>query len=101
MRFPPRQVISEMLAFNRAYREHLEKCQVAGCSPTGDYQEALREADRLYHLWDAIRDSRCEYYYITVRRQALKKVRDLIGDDAFYNGNFPPHVPVWRFQRID
>jgi hypothetical protein len=101
MRFPPRQVVSDLLTFNRTYREHVEKCQIAGASPSPDQQEVLNEVDRLYTIWDAIRDCRCEYYYITVRRQALKKVRELIGDDAFYNGNYPPHVPVWRFQRID
>jgi len=100
-RFPPREAVSEMLAFNRAYRELIEKCQVAGAAPGQDYQETLREVDRLYQVWDAVRDSRCEYYYITVRRQALKKVRTTIGDAAFYNGHYPPHVPVWRFQRID
>lgn len=101
MRFPPRQVVSELLGFNRSYREHLEKCRVAGATPDRNFDEVLAEVDRLYHLWDAVRDSRCEYYYITVRRQALKKVRDTIGEAAFYNGIFPPHVPLWHFRRID
>jgi hypothetical protein len=101
MRFPSRQLIGEMLTFNRNYREHLEKCKIAGTTPNQDFQQALQEVDRLYQIWDAIRDSRCDYCYIPVRRSALKKVRDLIGEDAFYSGNFPPHVPLWRFQRID
>jgi hypothetical protein len=101
MRFPPRQMVSELLSFNRSYKEHLEKCRVAGATPDPDFDETLAEVDCLYHLWDAIRDSRCEYYYVTVRRQALKKVRDTVGEEAFYNGNFPPHVPLWRFRRID
>lgn len=101
VRFPPRQVVSELLAFNRSYREHLEKCHVAGTTPTEDYTQAVQEVDRLHQVWDAIRDSRCDYCYVNVRRQALKRVRDLIGETAFYSGAYPPHVPVWRFQRID
>jgi len=101
MRFPSRAAVSELLAFNRAYREHLEKRKELERTSAYGYQEALEEADRLFQLWDSIRDTRCEYYYVTVRRQALKRVRDTMGTAAFYNGIYPPHVPVWRFQRID
>ena len=59
------------------------------------------EVDRLYQIWDTTRDARCEYYYIHVRRGALKKLRDAVGEEAYYSGTLPPHVPVWRFARID
>ena len=39
-------------------------------------RSAMKETDRLYHVWDAVRDSRCDYYYVTVRRQALKKLKE-------------------------
>ena len=35
------------------------------------------------------------------RRKALSKLRDIIGEENFYNGILPPIVPVWRFQLID
>jgi hypothetical protein len=38
---------------------------------------------------------------VTVRRQALKKLRETVGEDAYWSGCLPPHVPVWRFARID
>jgi hypothetical protein len=101
MRFPCRELTAELLAFNRAYREQLERCRCVDAANCRHYQEALCEAEKLHDIWDAIRDTRCEYYFIAVRRQALKKVRDLIGAEAFYNGIYPPHVPVWRFQHID
>jgi hypothetical protein len=101
VRFPPRSEVTQMLSFNRSYREHLEKCKGVDRHLAWEYEEALREADRLYQIWDAIRDTRCEYYYITVRRQALKRVRDTIGPEAYYNGDYPPHVPIWRFRQID
>lgn len=101
IRFPARVHVSELLQFNRGFREHLEKCRVAGTTPDAHYEEMLDEVERLYQIWDAIRDCRCEYYYITVRRQALKKARDMMGEEAFYSGKYPPHVPTWRFRRVD
>ena len=58
----------------------------------------LCETDRLFRAWDAVRDARCEFYYTTVRRHALKNLREMIGDDAFAAGELPPYVPEWRFQ---
>jgi len=101
MRFPPRAAVSELLAFNRAYREYLEKRKDLERSSATEYQEALQETERLCRIWEDIRDTRLEFRYVAARRQALKRVRDAIGEQAFYNGNYPPHVPVWRFQRID
>ena len=90
-----------MLAFNRAYRQHLDNRQAMELSNAWELHEMLVEADRLYQIWDLVRDTRCDYYYVTVRRQALKKLKELIGDQAYYSGCLPPHVPVWRFDRID
>jgi len=100
-RFPDRQLVNELLAFNRSYRQHLDQRQAMEPALFWELREATLEADRLYQLWDNIRDARCEYYYVTVRRQALKKIKDMIGEAHYYNGQLPPHVPVWRFARID
>ena len=59
---------------------------------------AVAETDRLYRVWDAVRDARCEFYYVTVRRQALKRLKEMVGDEAFAEVDLPPHVPGWRFQ---
>jgi hypothetical protein len=100
-RFPQRTLINELLSSNRAYRQHLDSRQAL--DPTGRWElhEALQEADRLYQIWDTVRDARCDYYYVTVRRQALLKLREAIGPHSYYAGCLPPHVPVWRFARID
>jgi hypothetical protein len=101
IRFPDRTLVNELLSFNRSYRQHLDSRQAL--DPTGRWElhEALQEADRLYQIWDTVRDARCDYYSVTMRRQALKKLRDSIGPQAYYAGCLPPHVPVWRFARID
>ena len=101
LRFPDRAVVSELLAFNRAYRQQMDTRQAVELVHWWEFREAVQEADRLYQIWDNVRDARCDYYYVTVRRHALKKLRDTIGPEAYYAGTLPPHVPVWRFQRID
>jgi hypothetical protein len=101
LRFPDRGVVSELLAFNRAYRQQMDTRQQVELVHWWEFREAVQEADRLYQIWDNVRDARCDYYYVTVRRHALKKLRDTIGPEAYYAGTLPPHVPVWRFQRID
>jgi len=100
-RFPERSAVNEMITFNRALRTHLDGRQHLETDRGANYREMLRETDRLYLVWDAVRDSRCEFYYVTTRRLALKRVRDLIGLEAYHAGNLPPYVPTWRFQEKD
>jgi hypothetical protein len=101
LRFPDRAMINDLLAFNRAYRQHLDNRQALEQTYWWELREAVQETERLYQVWDTVRDARCDYYYVTVRRQALKKLRETLGEDAYWSGCLPPHVPVWRFARID
>lgn len=100
-RFPDRTLISELLAFNRAYHTCLLNHQTLEIADWWQLREAVKENERLYHVWDLARDTRCDYYYVTVRRQALKKLLDTVGPEAFLSGTLPPHVPLWRFRRAD
>jgi hypothetical protein len=101
LRFPPRALVNELLSFNRAYKQHLDSRQSLEVTSWWELHETLQEVDRLYVIWDLVRDARCDIYYVSVRRQALRKLREAIGADAYYSGNLPPHVPIWRFARID
>jgi hypothetical protein len=101
LRFPDRALINEFLAFNRAYRQHLDNRQALEQTYWWELREAVQETERLYQVWDTVRDARCDYYYVAVRRQALKKLRETVGEEAYWTGHLPPHVPVWRFVRID
>lgn len=100
-RFPDRSAISDLLAFNRACRQHLDSRQAIELVHWWELREAIQETDHLYQVWDTIRDARCDYYYVTVRRQALKRLRDTLGPEAYYTGCLPPHVPVWLFRRFE
>ena len=80
--------------------KHLDTRQVMEADRADTIREAVRETDRLYAVWDAVRDSRCEFYYVTVRRQALKKLQEMVGPEAYAAGDLPPYVPEWRFAEI-
>jgi hypothetical protein len=95
-RLPELALVEDMLAFNRALQKDLKDRLALDLLHAADLQAALQETERLFHIWDTIRDARREYYYVTARRQALQRLRDLIGLDAFYSGQLPPHVPLWR-----
>lgn len=102
-RFPGKEECTEILAFNRRFRTFVEQ----KIDFTIDAHEklflgeVLLEIDELYNLWDMIKDTNCEYYYVTTRRNMLKKLKEKLGDVDFYDGALPPAVPLWRFQRID
>jgi hypothetical protein len=101
VRFPDRTLVNDLLSFNRAYRQNLEAQQNLDRDHFWELREVVQEVDHLYQVWDLVRDARCEYFYVTVRRQALKKLRETLGDEAYYSASMPPHVPVWRFARAD
>jgi hypothetical protein len=98
LRFPERGMVNDLLAFNRAYRQFIDMRQPVELIHWWDLRLTMQETDRLYQIWDTVRDARCDYYYVTVRRQALKHLRELVGEEAYYSGNLPPCVPLWRFQ---
>lgn len=100
MRFPPRIIINEYVSFNRAYRQHIEIIQSLSPGKQAEYREICRQVDLLYSVWESVRDAQGEYYYITVRRQALLRLKKLLGDEDYYNGRLPPHVPTWSFEEI-
>ena len=96
-----RTVVNEMLAFNRSYRRHLEQLLQTRFDRARIIQQAIKETDQLYAIWDCVRDARCEYYYVTVRRTALKRLQELLGAAGWQDGSLPPHVPLWRFEDFD
>jgi hypothetical protein len=96
-RLPSRQTVNDNIRFNRAYRKNLETRLVWESDRAGVIGEAIRETERLYKAWDAMRDAKCEFHYVTVRRIALMKLKDMLGPEVFMTGEMPPYVPEWRF----
>lgn len=98
-RFPERCVVNELLLFNRAYRQYLEDCTPIYPN-NAELRAAKEETEILYRIWDCVRDAKCEYYYVHIRRQALKRLYDMLGETDYRYANLPPHVPTWRFVPI-
>jgi len=96
-RLPNRQLAGELMQFNRAFRKTLDTRRALETDRADEWLTVLSETDRLYQVWDSVRDARCDYYYVTVRRNALRKVKELIGDEAWESVSLPPGVPTWRF----
>ncbi|WP_148087594.1 hypothetical protein [Gemmata obscuriglobus] len=96
-RLPDRRTVNELIRFNRSFRKGLEEREVWEADRSDLFQQAMKETDRAYQQWDAVRDAQCDFYYVTVRRAALKKLRDSIGAEAFAAGVMPSYVPEWRF----
>jgi hypothetical protein len=95
-RFPGRDLAGDMLAFNRSYRDSVNNRLDLDMVHADELRTIIAETDLLYRIYDALRDARCEYFYVHYRRQALAQLRDLIGMEAYYSGQLPPHVPLWR-----
>jgi hypothetical protein len=100
-RLPSRDVAADLLAFNRSYRDGLTSRLEVDMVHAEELRTALSETDQLHRIWDMVRDARCEYYYVTYRRQALMQLREAVGAQAFYSGQLPPHVPLWRIPIVN
>ena len=100
-RFPDRAAINEQLCLNRSYRKRLEERQLADVLNGPAICGLIQETDLLYRAWDYARDAKCEYYYVWVRREALRNLRELIGPENYARGQMPHYLPIWRFERVD
>jgi hypothetical protein len=100
MRFPDRKYINELMAFNGEYRSNMDRMGEAYNHRRDEYKEVIKETDKIRLILDAAWDASCDYYYVSVRRNALLKLKSLIGNNAYYSGELPPPVPVWRLREI-
>lgn len=99
LRFPDRDYVGHLLDFNRTYYHHINNLKSLAWDVTL-HDRALTETDQLYMIWDAVRDIKSEFYYVSIRRTRLAELRKVLGEEAYYAGRLPPHVPIWRFNQI-
>jgi hypothetical protein len=96
-RLPPPSLIRKLLGFNAAYRQFLEARREVRRHEWDEVTEVLGETDRLREVWQAAADASSEDHIWVCRRRALKRLKELIGEEAYDAGNLPPCVPLWRF----
>ncbi|MCE9563512.1 MAG: hypothetical protein K8U57_15840 [Planctomycetes bacterium] len=99
-RLPDRRLMDDQIQFNRAFRKHLDVRLLWEADRAVVLSEAARETDRLYRMWDAMREAKCDFHYVTYRRLALKKLKDGLGEVMYESGELPPSVPDWRFVSV-
>lgn len=93
-RFPDRDAINKFIVLNRQYKNDLEERLKIDLLNRDQIEMVIGECERLYNILDYARDTKSNYYYITVRRMSLQTLRELIGDEAFYSGRLPPPIPL-------
>jgi hypothetical protein len=98
---PSRELALQAKGFNYQFSENVQKRQQWETDRVDLYNAVLNETKHLYRVWDAVTDARCESFYITTRRNALRNLRNLIGPEAFAANKLPPYVPTWRYREID
>lgn len=102
LRFPSREFCRNALEFNWNYTQHLENHLEIACDIDKPWiEEAIKESIQLRRLWSSLEDTQAGYYYVYVKRRALREVRDTVGLKNYYQGILPPYVPLQYFQRID
>lgn len=94
---PHRTRIQEGLAFNRIYNDRLELYLKSNPDWEEKILPVIQENKRLRMFWEYMHGAATDFQYIPVRRMNLKRAIDMIGEEDFYNNNYPPFVPIWRF----
>lgn len=96
-RLPERRIINELISFNRDFKKHLEERLIWENDRADVITIAIKDCEKCYRVWDAIRDARSDFQYVSFRRLALLKLKGMIGDEDFMIGNMPEYVPEWAF----
>jgi hypothetical protein len=95
--WPERAISGEMILMNRDIKRRIEAIYEL-YPESRSLKLVLEDLEARYQLWDAARDARTEFYYIHIRREAMKKLLNLLGEEAFSRGELPFGVPTWRVE---
>lgn len=97
-RFPSREIATPLVEFSYRHICHLESVEHVYLHRADEVRVALGEARWCGDVWGAVRDAQGDG--VLSRRFALRRLRDLLGEEAYHAGQLPSCVPVWRFREI-
>jgi hypothetical protein len=101
LRWPTLKQCEAALAFNEAFRDHLDNVMAVELTRRDSLRPVLAQNRKLREIWGRLRDARQDCYYVSVRRNALAELRALLGPADYYAGVMPPPAPLWLFQKSD
>lgn len=100
-RLPPVKELGAGRVFNRAYQQHLQWRLLWEPDRKGELNAALAEARWLFEVWDAAEGAHPEWSGTAVAKaRYLRKLRLLLGREAYLKAELPPCVPTWRFHEL-
>lgn len=101
-RLPPIPVIRDACNFNLAYRAHLEwRLSWGEGDRAAELRAALEETAALREVWDAAWGAHPDYRNSDESKaEYLRRLRLLLGPDAYRRAELPPCVPAWRFNEL-
>jgi len=97
---PCPNVSRELCCFNESFQAHLHMQRIIYPHRADQLSAVLCETRQLYTVWEAARRANSPSESWALRRRMLLKLKESIGDDAYYNRQLPCWVPSWRFQQI-
>jgi hypothetical protein len=98
---PNAEVAADFCRFSEQYQLHLQTQQSMMPHRSTELVQALDEARDLYRVWTTVRRAGMTEESWVSRRRALGQLRETLGEQAYYGGQLPPCVPLWRFREID
>lgn len=93
-RLPHRKAIASYLEMNYHFTEWAN--HQYNFTNYFEVEATLAEANQLREFWTAALEAQTNIH----PRVALKRMRTIIGAEAYYNGHWPPWVPIWRYREI-
>jgi hypothetical protein len=100
-RFPPYDVAMTWLILNRQFRETLTARIVLERHHRAELSVVLEEAQRLYDIFDALRDAQRTSYNLTYRRTRLKQLWLLLGPEDYGAARLPCPIPWSGLRQIE
>ena len=89
------------LASNRLYQQRLKLMIDLEPHNRDHYESVLEETQRLFNIWNTTDDMLRARDFGNVRlcRRYLNDLKELIGEEAFYRGVLPPHLPTYLMRK--
>jgi hypothetical protein len=97
--FPAQFTVKDCHHLNHVYQRMLESRAAVYKDRQDFYRDLLSESHRLGEIWGEMETATCPTQSWVCRRRELQHLKDKLGPEDYYNGAFPPAIPLWRFSR--